>query len=372
MNNLDREILLAEQKLRAQKLLKKSLDQVQSLDTESFALNPLLKKPKTAFVNPHFKPKVDLPVMNVVPLNVAGQPLVVNQSVPTAPTFLSAAPPLVLQRPLQPKVILPMSPVNISPIAITKPVQLIQQLVHEKPQVKVTTPPAVVSPIVQSPPPITPTPPTSTSVVEPPTATTAPAARTTTPTPEENCAIVASVDDPTSPNFKVQVTANSTAAENVVKSPVTDQPLTKNIPCKTFPNCTFGERCMYLHPACKFAERCTNIHCIFSHNGEKSLNSLSSTLCKFYPNCMNAGCPYKHPINKSCRFGSNCTNTDCLYLHDGSTNTLSSLSNKKWVAPKPHISDRRFAVADNGVQLNPVTIVVTSTTPTSTPTSSQS
>lgn len=136
MNNLDREILLAEQKLRAQKLLKKSLDQVQSLDTESFALNPLLKKPKTAFVNPHFKPKVDLPVMNVVPLNVAGQPLVVNQSVPTAPTFLSAAPPLVLQRPLQPKVILPMSPVNISPIAITKPVQLIQQLVHEKPQVK--------------------------------------------------------------------------------------------------------------------------------------------------------------------------------------------------------------------------------------------
>ena len=136
MNNLDREILLAEQKLRAQKLLKKSLDQVQSLDTESFAMNPLPKKPKTAFVNPHFKPKVDLPVMNVVPLNVAGQPLVVNQTVPAPTTLLPAAPPLVIQRPLQPKVILPMSPASISPVAITKPVQPMQQQIHEKPQVQ--------------------------------------------------------------------------------------------------------------------------------------------------------------------------------------------------------------------------------------------
>jgi len=96
MNDVDREIMIAEKKLKAQKLLKKSLDQVQSINTETFGL-----KPKTAFVNPHFKPKdyaPSPPVMNVLPLNVAGQPIVASQAMHTAPLLIQAQPvrPIVM------------------------------------------------------------------------------------------------------------------------------------------------------------------------------------------------------------------------------------------------------------------------------------
>lgn len=128
-DDVDREIIMAEQRLKAQKLLQKSLDQVQSLNTENFVMVPP-KKP-TAFVNPHFKPKVDLPVMNVLPLNVAGKPLAtvagsaatnrlpVNavQPVGGAQIHLPGATPVLLpHRPLQSKVIL--SPMMVSPPAM--------------------------------------------------------------------------------------------------------------------------------------------------------------------------------------------------------------------------------------------------------------
>ena len=133
-NKVDREIMMAEQRLKAQKLLQKSLDQVQSLNTESYAAATVSKKTKTtAFVNPHFKPKVDLPVMNVLPLNVAGKPLAAAGSInhhrmPTAADatlqqfgattlILPGATPVMLpQRPLQSKVIL--SPMVTSPTVV--------------------------------------------------------------------------------------------------------------------------------------------------------------------------------------------------------------------------------------------------------------
>ena len=144
--DVDHEIRMVEQRLKAQRLLQKSLDQVQSLDTESYAalgasssrhrqqqqqrlLGISAAQKKTAFVNPHFKPKVDLPVMNVLPLNVAGQPLsaggsATNHVVPIAvqggPTtiLLPAGPVMLPQRPVQSKVIL--SPLVTSPTLQTK------------------------------------------------------------------------------------------------------------------------------------------------------------------------------------------------------------------------------------------------------------
>ena len=125
-DDVDREIIMAEQRLKAQKLLQKSLDQVQSLNTENFVMVP--SKKATAFVNPHFKPKVDLPVMNVLPLNVAGKPLVSGTAINRLPLaavqpvgagqiILPGATPVLLpQRPLQSKVIL--SPMMVSPPAM--------------------------------------------------------------------------------------------------------------------------------------------------------------------------------------------------------------------------------------------------------------
>ena len=63
-DDVERELELAEQKLKAQKLLRKSLEQVQNLDTTM-----LIEKPKhKTFINPHFQPKMTVPTID----NVSG------------------------------------------------------------------------------------------------------------------------------------------------------------------------------------------------------------------------------------------------------------------------------------------------------------
>jgi len=45
--------------------------------------------------------------------------------------------------------------------------------------------------------------------------------------------------------------------------------------------------------------------------------------CKFFPNCTNPDCPYKHPnipvqtaLSIPCKFGVNCTRPNCIYNHE--------------------------------------------------------
>lgn len=33
----------------------------------------------------------------------------------------------------------------------------------------------------------------------------------------------------------------------------------------SFPNCKFGDKCLYLHPKCKFDQSCTRPECNFMH-----------------------------------------------------------------------------------------------------------
>jgi len=349
---------MAEQRLKAQKLLQKSLDQVQSLNTENFVMVP--PKKATAFVNPHFKPKVDLPVMNVLPLNVAGKPLVAGTAINRLPVaavqpvgagqiLLPGATPVLLpQRPLQSKVIL--SPMMVSPPAMVGGA-ITSRFILQNNSTGVGSKTSD-----EVPSPTTATPVNTQEVTSPPPATLK-QPKETTQTIESRTEI--------SPSVTVDTTSRMSNKTH--------------IPCTTFPNCSFGNRCMYKHPACKFGDRCTNMHCVFSHDNS-TVSSLSLTLCKFHPNCMKAGCPFKHPIAKACRFGANCTNKDCLYTHDNTTTkTLSSstsslnVSDKIWIAPKPksHISERRFAV-EGDVVSNPVSIVVTSTPSTTTTTTANS
>ncbi|CAH1123953.1 unnamed protein product [Ceutorhynchus assimilis] len=96
--------------------------------------------------------------------------------------------------------------------------------------------------------------------------------------------------------------------------------------CKTFPQCKFGNKCLFLHPVCKFGSSCTKRDCTYDHTKTTSsklvLGPLSSAMqtCKFFPNCVNAHCPFLHP--KPCKYGKYCKNTDCSFSH-GFTKNLS-------------------------------------------------
>ncbi|XP_055854370.1 zinc finger CCCH domain-containing protein 14 [Episyrphus balteatus] len=119
-------------------------------------------------------------------------------------------------------------------------------------------------------------------------------------------------------------------------------------PCKSFPNCKFAEKCLYVHPKCKFDLTCAKIGCNFQHSAPiggqlsapplsshvvpvqnyKSISStaVSTSMCKFYPNCSKPGCPFFHP--KMCKFGRNCINKmECNFYHHDSAS-----SKFKWVA----------------------------------------
>lgn len=126
LSQVDKEIMLAEKKLKAQKLLKKSLEQVQNLNTNNFAMpsdNTMNNKIKsTTFVNPHFKPKLDIPVVNVVPFNVAGQPIA-----PSVQTLQPLSPPAIypgtVQLPSYVEMVSPQSQKKTPPqVNIVKPV----------------------------------------------------------------------------------------------------------------------------------------------------------------------------------------------------------------------------------------------------------
>uniref|UniRef100_A0A1A9WF47 Zinc finger CCCH domain-containing protein 14 n=1 Tax=Glossina brevipalpis TaxID=37001 RepID=A0A1A9WF47_9MUSC len=127
-------------------------------------------------------------------------------------------------------------------------------------------------------------------------------------------------------------------------------------PCKSFPNCKYADKCMYSHPRCKYDLACVNLDCNFSHSGPRrasllessapplsshvvpvqnyksisattAIGPVSSTTCKYFPNCTKSTCPFYHP--KPCRYGKNCINKfECLFSHQ----ELPSSSKFKWVA----------------------------------------
>ncbi|VDM97643.1 unnamed protein product [Thelazia callipaeda] len=111
-------------------------------------------------------------------------------------------------------------------------------------------------------------------------------------------------------------------------------------PCSNFPKCSFGDRCIYIHPQCKFDQMCLNPNCCYAHTkkttanvtaavavsndattAQASLNPLpilplSSVLkvpCKYGGKCANSSCSFKHP--KLCRFGDHCKNRACYFWH---------------------------------------------------------
>lgn len=76
-----------------------------------------------------------------------------------------------------------------------------------------------------------------------------------------------------------------------------------------------------LTDTCTHRVACTNTKCTARHpspalrNGHHAGGGLSSIDCKFYPNCANPRCPYRHPTAMPCRNGPDCTTPGCTFAH---------------------------------------------------------
>jgi len=118
-------------------------------------------------------------------------------------------------------------------------------------------------------------------------------------------------------------------------------------PCKNWPNCSFGAKCMYIHPdvLCKYGTRCSRENCAYTHpaktkvpckNGFACKNPNCSfqhppEACKFQRTCKNKHCPFSHEA--PCKFSSSCHIRGCKFAHsfeeistEPSKETLEALS----------------------------------------------
>jgi nuclear polyadenylated RNA-binding protein NAB2 len=118
---------------------------------------------------------------------------------------------------------------------------------------------------------------------------------------------------------------------------------------------------------CSFGAACKNWKCVGRHPSPATkLAHQNEQECKFYPNCTNPRCPFKHPDMPPCRNGGDCKVEGCKYTHlqtmckfkpcknrycpfrheDGQRGTFSDMV---WTADgsKNHVSERQF-VNQNG------------------------
>lgn len=162
----------------------------------------------------------------------------------------------------------------------------------------------------------------------------------------------------------------------------------EEIPCKFSAGCTKPE-CQFGHPSpaalpgrgavyvsgerCPFAASCKNRKCTGSHPSPAAVRPSipkPDQECRYFPNCTNPACPYKHPATTMppCRNGPSCTrpgchfthaeikckftpclNPTCIYKHDEGQQK-GSFEHKIWTAggTKSHVSDRKFTSGEEG------------------------
>ncbi len=119
-----------------------------------------------------------------------------------------------------------------------------------------------------------------------------------------------------------------------------------------------------MHDICSFGAACKNRKCVGRHpSPAKRATHQAEQDCKFYPNCTNPNCPFKHPEAPPCRNGADCTTPGCTFAHskiecryNPCLNQLcpfkhaqgqkrGAFEDKVWTAngdPKGHVSERKF------------------------------
>ncbi|KAK3337201.1 hypothetical protein B0T19DRAFT_350644 [Cercophora scortea] len=113
---------------------------------------------------------------------------------------------------------------------------------------------------------------------------------------------------------------------------------------------------------CTFGVACKNRKCVGRHPSPATKTAHQSEQdCKFFPNCANPNCTFKHPTMPPCRNGGECKIPNCRYTHvktacrfNPCTNRFCPFSHeegqrgifhdKVWVADeaKEHVSERKF------------------------------
>ncbi|KAK7924378.1 Nuclear polyadenylated rna-binding protein nab2 [Apiospora marii] len=112
--------------------------------------------------------------------------------------------------------------------------------------------------------------------------------------------------------------------------------------------------------ACSYGAACKNFKCVGRHPSPATKRAHQNDQeCKFYPNCTNPKCPFKHPDMPACRNGGDCkvegckfthvttmcrfnpcTNRYCHYKHEDGQR--GKFQDKVWTADGSHVSDRKF------------------------------
>ncbi|KAK8050247.1 hypothetical protein PG994_011977 [Apiospora phragmitis] len=120
---------------------------------------------------------------------------------------------------------------------------------------------------------------------------------------------------------------------------------------------------------CSYGAACKNFKCVGRHPSPATKRAHQNDQeCKFYPNCTNPKCPFKHPDMPACRNGGDCkvegckfthittmcrfnpcTNRYCHYKHEDGQR--GKFQDKVWTADGSHVSDRKFVDQDGAEEL---------------------
>ncbi|GAP83409.1 putative nuclear polyadenylated RNA-binding protein Nab2 [Rosellinia necatrix] len=124
-----------------------------------------------------------------------------------------------------------------------------------------------------------------------------------------------------------------------------------------------------VNDVCSFGVACKNWKCVGRHPSPATKRAHQNEQeCKFYPNCTNPHCPFKHPDMPPCRNGGDCNVEGCKFAHvqtmckfkpcknrychfkheEGQRGTF---PDKVWTADgaQNHVSERQF-VDKNGME----------------------
>jgi len=128
--------------------------------------------------------------------------------------------------------------------------------------------------------------------------------------------------------------------------------------CRYFPNCPYGNLCVYIHPSCKYLGRCSRPNCMYYHpvqnktdckNGFACPNQTECQFrhplvgCKFGRTCKNSGtCLFSH--EKACQFGTKCHLSACRFAHPPAESTVTVI---------PSISEEQITLLSNSLEKTP-------------------
>ncbi|KAI1335892.1 hypothetical protein F5Y15DRAFT_408823 [Xylariaceae sp. FL0016] len=128
---------------------------------------------------------------------------------------------------------------------------------------------------------------------------------------------------------------------------------------------------------CTYGAACKNFKCVGRHPSPATRRAHQNEQeCKFYPNCTNPRCPFKHPDMPPCRNGGDCSVEGCKFTHvqtmckfkpcknrfchfkheEGQRGTF---GDKVWTADgaKEHVSERKFADENGGEELRLIALL---------------